>query len=69
MQRDSLSRITGYGHPDQVTIANDTIGWIEFDPACTRQIYLTPRMRRPAAQRCRAIATRDIYLACDEARR
>src|SRR5262245_23729958 len=66
MQRDRLARIPRYRDADQIARARDTVGRIEFDPACGRQVDLHPGMRRAAAEMARGIAGEEI--TGDEAR-
>src|SRR5215469_11340879 len=47
--RHSLARVPGDRHADQIVIADDAVGWIEFDPAGPRQINLDPGMGGAAA--------------------
>ena len=56
-ERHGLRRIARDRNPDQVAIADDAVGRIEFDPARARQIDLAPCVGCTAADMLRAVAT------------
>src|SRR5260370_15876879 len=49
-QRRRLCGIARDRDADQVLSADQSVGWVEFDPAGAGQVDLAPRVSRPATQ-------------------
>src|SRR5271157_3712650 len=49
VKRNGLSGVSRHRDPNEVSIADNAVGRVEFNPARSWQIDLTPRMRRAAA--------------------
>jgi hypothetical protein len=50
-ERNCLAGVTRDSDADEVTISNDAVCWIKFDPAGARQIDLAPRVGRARGRR------------------
>src|SRR5439155_7811075 len=48
-ERQGLRRVPGHRDTNKITIADDAVGWIEINPARSRQVDLQPSMGCPAA--------------------
>src|SRR5271155_424521 len=66
-QRQNVSVIPSYGHPDQIAIADNAIGWIEIDPTGARQVDLHPGVRGAAARSGCIVGCRDKDVPADKA--
>src|SRR5271165_197656 len=68
VKRNGLSSVSRHRDPNEISIADNAVGRVEFNPARSWQIDLTPRMRRAAAEMALSrIATGDVEIAGDKA--
>ena len=63
-----MSRIAHDGHPNQIAIAHDPVGRVEFYPARAGQIYLHPGVRRAAAHVSSCVGAGNVKVSADKAR-
>ena len=60
-ERNRLLGCPGDSHPDEVTVADDAVGGIEFDPAGAGDVDLAPSVSRASAQANRRDRVRKTY--------
>src|SRR5262249_38233104 len=65
-ERNCLAGVTRDSDADEVTISNDAVCRIKFDPAGARQIDLAPRVGRATADIFGTITRRNMQIARNE---
>jgi len=67
-ERNRLLGCPGDSHPDEVTVADDAVRGIEFDPAGAGDVDLAPSVSRASAQANRPVAIGYVNVSSNETR-